>query len=82
MHSRSDNIEFMIYDNAEEVIEELFESFLNRYQIGFEASMTGSDFIFDCVRLLHYKCKINSNCGGSYTDSPDWIKKSKNNSHQ
>ena len=25
IHSRSDNIEFMIYDNANEVIKELFE---------------------------------------------------------
>ena len=37
--------------------------------------MKGSDFIFDCVNLLYYKChKINLNCGGSYIDSPDQIK--------
>ena len=47
MHLKSDNIEFMIYDNAEEVIKELFESLLNRYQIRLETSMRGSDFIFD-----------------------------------
>ena len=29
MHSRSDNIGFMIYDNADEVIKELFQSLLN-----------------------------------------------------
>ena len=28
MHSKSDNIEIMTYDDAGEVIEELFESFL------------------------------------------------------
>ena len=32
MHSKSDNIEFMTYDSADEVSEELFESLLNRYQ--------------------------------------------------
>ena len=32
MHSESDNIEFMTYDSADEVTEELFESLLNRYQ--------------------------------------------------
>ena len=32
MHSKSDNIEFMTYDSADEVTEELFESLLNRYQ--------------------------------------------------
>ena len=37
--------------------------------------MKGSEFIFDYVLLLYYKChKINLNCGGSYIDSPDCIK--------
>ena len=36
MHSKRDNIGFMIYDNADEVIEEIFEWLLNRYQIGLE----------------------------------------------
>ena len=38
--------------------------------------MKGSEFAFSYVHLLHYKChKINPNRGGSYVDSPDWIKK-------
>ena len=38
--------------------------------------MRGSEFVFDYVKLLYYKChKINLNRGGSYIDSPDWIKK-------
>ena len=32
MHSNSNNIEFMSYDNANKVVNELFESFLSRYQ--------------------------------------------------
>ena len=41
-----------------------------------ETSMKGTDFIFDCEHLPYYKCyKINPNRGGSYIDSPDWIKK-------
>ena len=39
MNSKSYNIEFMIYDNIDEIIEELFESPLTRYQIGVETSM-------------------------------------------
>ena len=39
IHSKSDNILFMIYDNADEVIEELFESLLNRYQSRLETLM-------------------------------------------
>ena len=59
MHSESDNIEFMVNDQVGEVIEALFESLLNRYQIRLETSVIlylGSDFIFDCVYLLYYKC--------------------------
>ena len=34
--------------------------------------MKGSEFVFDYVHLMHYKCrKINLNCGGSYIESPD-----------
>ena len=40
--------------------------------------MKGSEFGFDYVHLLYYKCyKINANRGGSYIDSPDWIKSKK-----
>ena len=78
MHSKSDNIEFMPYDNVNEVINELFESLLSRYQIGLETSMRGSDFIFDSIQVLYYKChKINFKRGGSYIDSPGWIEKKK-----
>ena len=76
MDSKSDNIEFISYDNANEVVNEIFESRLSRYQIGLEILMRGSDFIFDSVQLLYYKChKINFKCGGSYIDSPDRVKK-------
>ena len=36
----------MFFDKADEVMKELFQSLLNRYQIGWETSMIGSDFIF------------------------------------
>ena len=64
----------MINDEADEVIKELFDSLKNRYQNNLE-SMKGSEFVFDYVHLLYYKChKINLNRGGSYIDSPDWRK--------
>ena len=65
MHSKSHNTELLIYDNADIVSEELFQSLLSRYQIGLDTSMRGSDFIFDCVHLLYYEChKINFKRGG------------------
>ena len=68
----------MTYNNVNEVIKEIFKSPLPGYQIGLETSMRGSDFIFDGVNLLYYKChKINFKRGGLRIDSPDWIKKAK-----
>ena len=46
MPSKSDNIKIMISDKADEVNEELFELFLNKYQLELETSMGGYDFIF------------------------------------
>ena len=41
--------------------------------------MKSGEFVLDYVHLLYYKCHIiNLNHGGSYIDSPDWIKESKN----
>ena len=45
MHLKNGNIEFMSYENVNEVVDELFESLILRYQIGLETSMRRSDFI-------------------------------------
>ena len=77
MHSKSDNIEIMINNEADEVIKELLDSLKNRYQNNLE-SMKGGEFVLDYVHLLYHKChKINLNRGGSYEDSPEWIKNKK-----
>ena len=55
MHSKSDNIEAIINDEADEVIEELFDLIKNRYQNNLQ-SMKGSEFVFDYVQLLYHKC--------------------------
>ena len=73
-----DDLEIKFYDKADNVIEEIFQSLLSRYQIGLETSLRGSDFILDCGCLLYYKChKINFKLHGSYIDSPDWIRNKK-----
>ena len=37
--------------------------------------MKESDFIFYLVQLMYYRChKVHFKSGGSYIDSPDWIK--------
>ena len=60
----------MIYDKADDVIEELFESRLTRYQNSLETSIK-YDFILDFLNLLYQKCrKINLSYGGLYIDLP------------
>ena len=77
MHSKSDNIEIMISDEADEVIKKLFHLLKNRSQLNLQ-SMRGRECAFDYVQFLYYQChEINLNCGGSYIDSLDWIKNKK-----
>ena len=74
MHSRSDNKKIMINDIAEEIVEELLQPLVFRYQIELETSMKGilKEFVFDYVHLLYYKChKINMNRRGSNVDFSD-----------
>ena len=69
MHTKSDNTEIMAGSDTNEVIEELFKSFLQRYQ---EEKMRGSEFEFDGVNVLYYDFnRISLNRGGSYIDSPE-----------
>ena len=72
MHSKSNNIELTSFDNTSEVVKELFEALLSRYQAGLETSTRESDFIIDLVQLLYYTChKVSFKRGGSYIYSPD-----------
>ena len=57
MHSKSDNIQIMINDEADGIIKEFFDSLKKRYQNNLE-SMKGSEFVFDNVHLLCHKCHI------------------------
>ena len=78
MHTRSDNEEFMNGSDTDEIIEELFESLLQRYQENLQEKMRGSDFAFDGINCLYYDFnKINISRGGSYIDSPKWLKNKK-----
>ena len=74
----SDNIKFTSYIEVNDAIEKLFKSLSSKYQDGLEASMKGSDFIFDLVQLMYYKCdKVNFKQVGSYIDHPGWMKRKK-----
>ena len=67
MHSYSDNITFTSDNDANEVVNKPFKSLRSKYQDNLETSMKGSEFIFDSIQLIYYKChKVNFKCGGSY----------------
>ena len=78
MYTKSDNVEIRIGGDTNDVIKELFKSFLQRYQERLQEKMRGSGFEFDGVNLLYNDFnKISLNRGGSYTESPKWIKNKK-----
>ena len=75
MHTRSNNVETMVGNEANEIVKDLFESFLQKYQEGLEESMRGSEFVYDSVDALYYNLnKVSLSRGGSYIDSPKWLK--------
>ena len=66
MHTKSNNIEIMMGSETDEIIKELFESLLQRYQEGLEQKMRVSNFVFDSIDLLNcILYKISLNRGGS-----------------
>ena len=89
MHTRTDNEETMNGSYTDEVIEELFKSFLQKYEDNLQEKMKGSHFEFDGVNFLYYDFNnISINRGGSSIDSPKWLKNKKstinpkNNDHK
>ena len=78
MYIRSDNIEIMFGDDNDDITEQLFESLLKKYEENLQNKMRGSEFEFDGVNFLYYDFnKTSVNRGGSYIDSPKWLKDKK-----
>ena len=75
MYTSSDNIVIMFGGNNDDIIEQLFESLLKKYEENLQNKMRGSEFEFDGVNFLYYDFnKTSINRGGSYLDSPKWLK--------
>ena len=78
MYTRSDNIEIMFGDDNYEIIEQLFESLLQKYEENLHNKMRGLEFEFDDVNFLYYDFnKTSINRCGSYIDSPKWLENKK-----
>ena len=64
--------------DTNDLINELFDSLVKKYQEGLETKMKGSSYTFERVDLLEYHFhKISLNRGSSYINSPEWIKNKK-----
>ena len=78
MYSGSTSEEIMSRCETEEIMEKLIKSLLQKYQDNLQNKMKGSDFIFNGVNYLF--CDLNRitiSKGGSYIESPKWLKDKK-----
>ena len=78
MHTKYNNIEIIMGSETDEITEELFKSFLQKYQDELEESMRGSEFVYDSVDALYYNLnKVSLSRSGSNIESPKWLKNKK-----
>ena len=83
MHTKSNNVKIMVGSETDEIIEDLFEYFLQKYQEGVEESMRRSEFSYDIFDALHYNLnKVSLSRGGLSIDSPKWLKDKKTTINQ
>ena len=78
MYTRSFCEEIMSGSETEEIMENLIVRLLQKYQDNLQKKMKGSDFIFNGVNYLFYDLnRITISKGGSYIESPKWLKDKK-----
>ena len=75
----SDNVSIMQGHDTDDIIREIFRSFLHNYQEKLKI-IKGSDFVLESVKLMDYKLhRVRLKRGGSYIKSPKWLEKKDNN---
>ena len=83
MYTRSDPEEFMNGSETEEIIESLYRSLLQKYNDNLQEKMKGSDFVFNGINYFYYDFnRVSISKGGSYIDSPKWLKDKKSTVNQ
>ena len=83
MHTRSNATEFMSGSETEEIIESLYRSLLQNYNDNLQGKMKGSDFVFNGINYFYYDFnRVSINRGGSYIESPKWLKDKKSTVNQ
>ena len=80
MHTRSNNVEIMVGSETNEIIKDLFESVLQKYQEGLEESMRRSEFVHDSVDVLYFNLnKVSLSRVDHIYIYPQMVKKQKGN---
>ena len=75
MELSGSNIKFFFIFQETKIPKKFLIVFQDKYDVYSLKAMKSSQFIFDYINLLYYKChKIFPNRGGSYIDSPYWTK--------
>ena len=83
MYTRSTPEEIIIGSETEEVAENLIMQLLQKYQDNLQNKMKGFDFIFNGINYLCYDLnRITISKGGSYIESPKWLKDKKCTTNQ
>ena len=78
MHNKSRSIEIMMGSEKNDSNKELSESLLQNYSEGLEESRRGSEFVDNSIDLLYcHLQRISLKRGGSFADSPKWLKNEK-----
>ena len=78
MYTRSIPEEIIIGYETEEVAENLIMQLLQKYQDNLQNKMKSSDFIFNGINYIYYDLnRITISKGGSYKESPKWLKDKK-----
>ena len=71
--SSKDTGEIMWGSNTDNIIRDIFKSFLHNYQEELKI-ISRSEFIFESVELMDYKLhRVRLRRGGSYIKSPEWL---------
>ena len=69
----SDNVSIMQGHDTDDIIREIFRSFLHNYQEKLKM-IKGSDFVFESADLVDYKLhKVRFKRSGSHVKSPKWL---------
>ena len=73
----SDNVSIMRGHDTNDIIREIFGTFIHNYQEELKM-IKGGDFVFESVNLIDYKLhRVRLNRGGSYIKSPEWLENKK-----